>query len=960
MNYWSRYERASVLRQHRTFVLAGCGLALSFTAGSAFAQAAASAEPKEEVLLEEVQVTASRVGRAGYSAPTPTTVLDAEQIAAQGATNIAQMLNQLPELKATTTPTTNGIRAATPGANFANMRGLGPTRTLVLVDGRRFVPQVATVLPGYQVDMNQIPALLIQRTDVVTGGASAQWGSDAVAGVINLVLAKNFQGFKAELQGGASEYGDDQEYRAGFLAGTSLLGGRGHVEVAFDVQDNNGTGDANSRPWGRKGYQVQTNNCGADQGPFSASAACGGVFNGQPNLLISPDVRFSAITPGGLILDGPLAGTQFGPGGAAMPFKFGQYTTGTDSMVGGDDSNFQNNIISGVSLENWVHREVGFGRFAYDVSDTTSVFVEGLYSDTAGGGQSLPPRDTGSRANLIQRDNAFLPATIAQAMDDAGVTSFTMGRYDDDIGRQQTEQQNTTKRFVVGAEGAISGNWNWDLSYVYGRNRYYTTDIGNRLLNEFALAVDAVRDPLTGAAVCRSTLTNPSNGCVPLNLFGSGAPSEAAKRYVVGTSWQETVYKQEDVSANLRGTPFNTWAGPVSIAVGLEYRSEKEASDVDPRALTDQYEGTNAREVNGEFNVKEAYLEAVVPLVSDQTWARSLELNGAVRYADYSTSAGNQTPWKVGLTYTPISGLLFRAARSRDIRAPNIYELFAPPLPNTFSAFGRLVTVVDYGTPTNKPEVSDTLTAGVSYQLANTRLQMSADYFDIKLKDGIGQEDFVGRYFACLGAFGSSPATAPAFCSSIGVDMTLPPNPVTIQVPWINLNTATRRGIDASLSYRTNAGALGIPGVFSFNVNGEYLLQYTDGNSVDRTGDQLGSPKYRAVGTIGYDVGDFSAQTVIRYIGNMKYDNTYIEGGAQAPGDPNHINDNSIPSITYFDLSASYKVSPKFQVFGVIRNLANKAPPNEPAIFFGYPTNPTYYDMIGRTYRLGVRYNVTP
>jgi iron complex outermembrane recepter protein len=914
--------------------------------GQSFAQEANVTADNNEVA--EVLVTGSRIQRNGYSAPTPTTIVGADRIEQEGATNVLEVLNEQPSFKASTTPQTNGIRAATPGSSYADLRGLGQTRTLVLVDGKRFVPQIATVLNTYQVDLNQVPAIMLDRVEVVTGGASAQWGSDAVAGVVNLVTKKNFEGLQSEVQAGESRYGDDQEFRAAVLGGTSLMDHRLHLEAAFDYDHNNGVGDVFTRPWGRQGYQILSNPC-----PLAAavSAACPHGGNGQAQQLILPDVRYSTLTNGGIILNTALKGTQFGPGGVPMAFLNGNYA-GSSNMQGGDAVNAGNNINTGVSLEDWVKRQVAFGRLAFDINDNLQFHLEGSFSDAAGGGQSLPPRDTGALVTTIARDNPYIPAATLALMNADNINSFQLGRNDADIDRQQSRQDNTTARIVVGFEGTVFNNWNWDAAYVYGYNRYSLRDQGNRIVATYRMAADAVLNSATGQVVCRSSLTNPNNGCVPLDLFGYGAPSAAAISYVTGTASQRTNYRQDDVSANLRGEPVDTWAGPVSLALGFEYRNEQQTSHQDAISLAQGFEGTNSLPIDGSFNVKEGYLETVVPLAKDLPFARSLDFNGAVREEGYSTSAGRQTTWKAGLTYKPVEDLLLRVVRSRDIRAPNIYELQSLPLANQNNIiFGNQqvsVYSVQSGNSKLLPEVGDTFSAGFAYTPSFIpRLQVSLDYYDIDLTRAIGA--LTQQQVANFCALGSA-AQKTAYCPLITFDAA--GVPLSVQAPYLNLGESIRKGFELNAAYRLPLDTLAhsLPGALSFDLQGNYYEHFQQDlgtGLIERAGDQQGSPKLMASGTVGYEVGPFSISALVRYIGASKYDNTFIEGVT--------INDNSVPSVTYVNFMADYNVSDHFQVFGVIRNAFDRAPPPVPTSF-GYPTTAAFYDMVGQTWRLGFRY----
>ncbi|MEJ0034771.1 MAG: TonB-dependent receptor [Gammaproteobacteria bacterium] len=911
-------------------------------------------ETQDPRRLEQVQVTAKRVGADVHDTAVSMAVVGSDRIEAEAATNVVQALNHVLAFKATTTPTTNGVRAATPGASYADLRGLGSTRTLVLVDGKRFVPQIATALAAYQVDLNQIPALLVERAEAVTGGVSAQLGSDALAGVVNVILKKNFEGFRADAQAGASEYGDDQEYRLGLLAGTALLGGRAHVEAALDYVDNGGTGDVYTRPWGRAGYQLAGNPCPVAATPAQLSAnGCTAGSNGLPRTLILPDVRFGNMAPGGLILDTMLRGTQFGPGGTSLPFEYGTYAGAGGTMQGGDVVNLGNNINTGISMGNYVRRLGTYARFSYRFSDDVSAYLESSLSRTAGGGQTLPSRDAGLAVDTIRVDNAFLPQSIRDTMRANGIDSFTLGRVNRDLGYQQMRQDNRTFRIVGGVEGSLSNGWRWDASYVYGANDYELRDAPNRILDNYRLAVDAVFDPRSGKVVCRSSLANPGNGCEPLNLFGEGSPSQAAIDYVTARTWNITDYRQRSLAASLSGTPFSTWAGPASLTAGGGYRSEHQTSRVDPIADALRYDSTNSRPLDGEFDVSETYLQTVIPLAKGGRGANGLAFNGAIRMADYSTSAGTQWPWSAGVTYSASPNLILRMARSRDIRAPNIFELHSLPIFTTINvAYNGLILPVrqdSSGNPHLRPEKGDTFTLGAAYTPASVPgLQLTADYFDIDVRNVIAQRNLQQVANFCDRG---TPAERRFYCSLFtfsepGDTSSIPTH---VSVPYENLDASIRSGVDFSAAYEHRA----LGGLMSVKLDGNYFMHYEmdmGTGFVERAGDLQGSPRVRGTLALGYERAKFSLTGSARYIGPLRYDNTFVEGL--------DINDNSIPAIAFFDFSARHYTTENLQIFGTVRNLFDKAPPYAPTSF-GYPTNPVFYDVIGRTYRVGFRYELS-
>lgn len=945
--------------------VAGVALCAVVQSGPLHAQENAAADAEE---VQEVRITSTRIQRSGFDAPTPTTMVGEDLIAQRGATNIAQVLNELPAFRGTTTSATNGVRAIFPGSNYADLRGLGQTRTLVLVDGRRFVPQITTGLPGYQVDLNQIPSLLVERAEVVTGGASAQWGSDAVAGVVNLILKKDFVGFNSEFQIGRSELGDNEEWRAGVVGGWALANDRIHVQAALDAVKNDGVGDTYTREWGRKAWQVIANPCPLNA-PVSATCPSGG--NGQPRNLILPDVRYSTATNGGLINGSTqlvggnlvpstlLRGTQFGPGGQTAPFYYGDYV-GTQNMQGGG-SNQGLNFNTDVSMIPKSERKLFYSRASYALSEDTEAFVEASYSVSEGINTTLPPRDT---AIKIYSDNAFLPAQLRDYMVANNITSFNLGRNSRDVGLQEGHVKNSTPRFVIGFENRINDDWRWDGAYIVGRNKYEQEVHNDRVIYKFRAATDAVL--VDGKAVCRSSIpgaTNPeggsaapagapaydpmAEGCVPLNVFGEGAPSPEAIDYVTDTLWSNTRYTQHAATLNLSGEPFETWAGPVSIATGLEWREEEQVTNVDPQANLSLYESTNAKSFRGKFNVKEAYFETLLPLAADKPFAEALDLNGAVRFTDYSTS-GEVTTWKVGATWRPVGQLLLRGAYSRDIRAPNLYELYTPPVSTVvnirYQNAQPAVETLTGGNINLKPEKSTTKTFGFSWSPSFASLQWSVDYFDINIEGAIAA--LSSQQIADFCTRGDQ-----ALCDLIQPST----NPIAVYSvlsPYMNFNEVQRAGVDTAISWRLPLASLSerLPGALTMNLSGMYLIHNREnaGNGfIERAGQTNVSPKVLATSSFTYELASASVTAQLRYVGKGNFDNTYVEGV--------DINDNTVGSVTYLNLSGSYNFGDQLQLFAVVNNALDRDPAIVPNSF-GLPTTAVYFDTVGRSYRLGFRY----
>lgn len=904
-----------------------------------------------EAAAEAIVVTGSRIARTGFAAPTPVTVLGAEEIERRGAVNVGQVLNDIPAFRPTSTNVTGNFSSGGAGSNYADLRGLGTTRTLVLVDGHRFVPSALTG----QVNLNLIPTLLIDRVETVTGGASAAYGSDAVAGVVNILLKKKLEGLQVTGQAGISNAGDDQELRLGAAAGTSFADDRGHITAGIDWVKNDGVGDIYNRDWGRREWSIIAN----------PTPGAGGL----PARIITSDAHFSTMARGGIITSGPLAGTAFGAGGASYQWNYGQRFG--NSQIGGDGFGVTNYTYQPISPP--VERYNALIRADFKILDGLKLIAEvshgRSHSETVNG----PPRD---QANLtVQPDNAFIPADIRARRVALGVagTSFTMGRYEDDVHLFRPVSTAKTTRLLAGLEGQLGGSWNWSAYYQYGRSDFALDVYNNRINPNWTRAIDAVVNPANGQVVCRANIdaitTNDDPNCVPLNIFGIGSPSAAARAYVSGTAEYDLKYTQHVAALNVSGDLFSTWAGPVGVAVGAEYRKDSASATSDAVSQSNGFQIGNPKPFQGSLNVKEVYAEIAVPLARDVPFLQSLEVNGAVRRTDYSTS-GSVTTWKAGVTWSPVEDLRLRATRSRDIRAPNLSELFSPtttgqtPILNPYTRLTSNVVSLTGGNPNLTPEIADTWTAGAVYQPSwAPGLGFSVDYYSIKLKNAVSN---IAGQALVTGCFDG----VKEYCSLVTYDANR--NLTLVQVLSLNVAELKTSGLDAELSYRLPLSNLSnaLPGTINFRLFGTYVFDLTTVNAgvaVDRAGAfgnmqaPAGVPDLTLNGLISYEVGPVLLSAQVRYLSGGKYDATLLgpQDAGYAPTLNNSISDNRVPAAAYVNTTIQFDVGksggPDFQVFGTINNLFDKDPPRSPALNGTNPVNTVYYDVIGRTFRVGVR-----
>lgn len=930
----------------RMHVFSGANVAalLLGAAMPAHAQEAAG-DADAPTALQEVVVTASRVQRAGFEAPTPTTVLNADTLQKMGTTDIGSALALMPAFQADQNASTNPLGSSA-GRRYADLRNLGAQRTLVMLDGQRMMPSALTG----QADLNAIPQILIDRVDVVTGGASAQWGSDAVAGVVNMVTKTRLEGFLSDVSFGESSRGDNIERHLGLAYGTDFGGSKLHLVAGGEMVDNDGVGDMYTRGWGRQEWGFVAN-------PDADGTAA------EPTTLVMRNVRRSNLAVGGLITSGPLAGTTFDENGQPRQFIYGD-VVGSGTMSGGEG--YGEGDGQGTPLKVPVKRYASQIRLGWDVSDNTEVFAKVNYAQLQSDSFGPGPIDYSGAGLTIYADNAYLPDSIRSAMVSQGIDSFSMGRYwkdnvygdDERLARPATRNTNSTATYTLGAKGAFGDGWSWDAHSLFARSVEKFKGDGYRLQARFYEASDAVYDD-NGSIVCRSTLTDPDNGCVPLNLFGKDSVTPEAYNYITGDPHNKTVYTRVSHAANLRGEPISTWAGPVSVAAGVEYRNDHaELIQTDPNALNKLYNYGNSQPIHGGVNVTEGYFETVVPLLTDLPLVQSLDFDGAIRETHYSTS-GNISTWKAGVNYAVNDSVRFRSSLSRDIRAPNISELYTATSTGTSNILnpetgGNLtVTTVSSGNTDLDPEKAHTVTAGIVLTPSVIPdLKLSLDYYDIDIKDVISSVGAQTIVDFCYDG-------AASYCSLVQYNTE---ETATVQLPYLNLASLTVKGWDAEASYRLNLASLSdaLAGNLDFNYYVTYqpTVDVDNGTSVtNRAGDMgssaspYGGPKWKWNGMLTYSLERLSTTLGVRYVGAGKKDVTYTAAD---------IDDNSVDSVFYTSVAIGYDLpkmgeSTDVQLYGNVQNLFDVDPPVDPISSSGNPYNATFHDVVGRTYMVGLR-----
>jgi outer membrane receptor protein involved in Fe transport len=950
-----------------------CTSAVALLTASTAAMGVANAQ--QAASTETVTVTGTRITN-GAAMPTPVTTVDAEMLQNQSPVSISDALQQLPQFATTVTSRSpvhpNGRGYGTPTPGF-NLYGLGQIRTLVLLDGNR----VPGTFYDTTVNADMLPQMLVQRVDVVTGGASAVYGSDAVAGVVNYVLDHNFNGFKGILQGGISNYGDAKGFRAGFATGFNVLD-RGHFEVSAEYYNSDRVTDAGTRPYG--------------------NSSCALTGNGTSNpYTMSCNLRSSITSPYGLITTGPMAGMQFSKDGKnIIPFDPGTPTKSANINIGGDGG-----VLSHEDLLPADHTFQSYGRFDYDITNDLHAYVDGRYAInyTYGASQGYSSTD-GQYPLWIYSGNAFLTTAQQASLFPAGTNSVDIARFNNDLMRQLAIRQNTTTMAMsAGLSGSTFGDFTWDAHFTHGLNHVNLTTINNLNSSRLYAALDAVKDPTTGNTVCNVSLTAPGAfpDCVPINLFGQNNASRASQDYVFGnTSWV-AANSMDDFAANLTGTLFEGWAGPVKTAVGLEYRTAGlKVTSTDPDAtFNPQYlrlgpNGTSTpgsypssnlawfKEVQspgeGHESVSEGDIELDVPILKDLPLVELMSLNAAYRYTSYSTSGGgthstfNANTWKIGLEWSVNDDVRFRLSESRDMRAPTLWDLYQEQEVSSSGIFDPLTnqagsanTVVG-GNPNLKPEVSHNYTAGLVLTpnwIPN--LTASVDYYHIKINNAIGS---VGGLNTTIYDLCQSTG-APQYCGLVvrpgAYNDPSPGNfPTLIYNVSQNVALAAVEGVNTEIDYATDLSDwTNLDGMVNLRLLWTHQSvqnsQSLPGTLISNASGTRNAPRDRVNLTVGYNLDAFSVNVIEQYIAPQRWQSTPVQRVYDLP---------LIPAYTLTNVNFGYdfeEYDTPMHAFLSVSNLWNDKGPltggwtGAPGML--YPV-PGYADVVGRYYTVGLRINM--
>jgi outer membrane receptor protein involved in Fe transport len=917
------------------------------------AGAAAPSQAQEADGLEQVIITGSRIARTEVESSVPVQVVTAELLDSQGSQNVADILAELPSFgTAGFSRANSNFLTSGNGVSTLNLRNAGDQRTLVLINGRRVV---AGIGGSSSVDINNIPTDLIDGIEIITGGASAVYGSEAVAGVVNFRLKNDFQGFEFRGQSGQTTESDTDRYMGSLTAGFNL-GERGNItaNLTWDkdvgLRSKNRAISANDRPF-RSGFPPQ--------GRFFAASQW--TFDSNNNLI---NWRGNAID--------------------------------------GFNRNAERYIA--VPLERMLLTALG----NYQLTDNIEVFFEGSYADTKSRSRLEPlatanddaRTPTGDPYAGLTIDNPFIPAAIRDEMIDNGINNLQFFKRMNGVFDRSNRNDREFERVVLGVRGTVFEDWKWDV-YV---NASKTTDFTfseTGLRDRYFFALDAIADPMTGAPICRDAAARAA-GCQPFNPFGFNSVSAAAAAYLTNNGQALDTYRatieQKVAAANLVGELWELPAGAIKIAAGLEHRREDSAEKYSAETQAGNTLGNALSNTEGDYSVTEAYLEGIVPVFD------SLDLELAGRVGDYTT-VGDVFSWKAGLIWQAMDGLRFRGVYSVATRAPNIGELFLGPSqtfpsglvdpcvgvgattapPGTSAAVASYCRALpgfaaniaanmgvffedpnrdnqsiqgfDRGNPLLNEETAKTLTLGLVWTPeALPGLQVTLDWFDIEIDDGIAN---VPRQFIidqCAESGGTSD-----LCSFITRE---PANPVRARGPGtlynidsgpVNAAVIETAGVDlgARWSYTFKNGHK-----FNTSLNYTYLdklnLQPLAGAPVEVNKGQLNGDgrlgagfEHRANLNLGYQIGGFKATW------RLNYQSSIVDTL------PDVL---PIGAYVYNDMQVRYTWGDddKYGIYFGVDNVFDKKPPlveqNFASNITGTETAAESYDPIGRFMYVGLEF----
>jgi len=966
----------------------------------ALSAAPAFAADDQPAQVKEVVITGSRIPQPGLTSTSPLSVINDQEVKLQGTTNAESLVNSLPSVFASQG---NDVSNGSTGTATVNLRGLGAKRTLVLVDGKRLMPgdPQGSGSAGSAADLNQIPATLIDRVEVVTGGASAVYGSDAIAGVVNFIMKKDFEGLRVDSQYSFYQHNNDDSASQAinkargfpFPSGNVTDGGVWDFTAVLGASSPDGKGNVTAYAGYRNTQAVTENkrdysNCSVSTVGNAAHVCAGSstAFPGRFTSIVLPSQPSYTVDNAG----------NLSPFGAANQFNFAPY--------------------------NYFQRpdeRYTAGAFAhYQVKPWMDVYSSVMFMDDHTVAQIAPSGAFFGTPFKVNCDNPFLSAAevnafcTSQLLTTAQQTTLFIGRRNVEGGPRQDDQRHTSYRLTLGAKGDFADAWTYDIYGQYGTTVYAENYLHDLSITKLGRSLQVVN--VAGTPTCKSVVDGTDPNCVPYNVFHANGATPAANAYLDTPGFKEGSTVEQIVSASISGDLGkyglkSPWAKDgVGIALGAEYRREALDLRTDAEFTSGDLAGQGGPtpSVHGSFDVKEIFGELRVPIIQDAPFAKDLSLEGGYRTSDYSSS-GHVNSYKLSGEWAPTDDVRFRGSFQRAVRAPNISELFAP---NALGLFGGQdpcaggaptaslaacqnmgVTAAQYGTiiqcisaqcgglfggnPNLKPEESDTRSYGVVFTPTFFKgFSFTVDYFDITVDKVIGALNPGTALALCAG--GNT-----TFCGFVhrqattGIIFGTGPTAGFVTATNVNAGKLQTRGWDMEGNYRTQLAdwGMGDHGSIAFNFVGtktdKFDVQPLPGAATKACAGKYGpgcggSPlfgaptpewrhKLRATWNTPWRMA-LSADW--RYIGSVEAVRT-----TGAPLGPNNV-DRSIPSYSYFDLSGTWTFRDGMQLRAGVNNVFDKSPPIVDGSNIGLSsppfgngnTFPQTYDALGRTFFIGI------
>ncbi|VVT14657.1 TonB-dependent receptor [Sphingomonas sp. EC-HK361] len=1004
-----------------------------------------SPPPAEEAQTGEIVVTGSRIRRTDLESAVPLVAISGDAFYQTGRSSIGDVLNDLPSLTSTFSQSNSSRFLGTAGLSLLDLRGLGTERTLVLVNGRRHV--AGDILNNaVSTDINTIPTDLIERVEIVTGGSSAVYGSDAISGVVNFILKDHYRGLQLRGQGSISQYGDAGNYYLSALGGVDFGDGRGNIALNVEYAHQN-----DFYASARKDYRHADGFITVDTDPFDAVNGSDGV----PDNLFYRDIRSGTFSNGGTFLSylggDSYAPFLFQPDGTLIP-QTGQAVglPPLPSYIGGNGSTFREGRQLGLlpKLDRYSANLVAH----FEISEAFVPFIEAKYVRTDSLGNASGPfffsgGTTGSPRERFFTDNPYLTDQargiirdfygdtsgafdaegnpIPNGINDADEQGFTFIRNVVELTNREEAARRETYRIVAGIRGKFNTDWGYELSANYGEFVENTRILGNVNLQRFLLAIDAVdagrvqTGTPNGQIVCRASIdpaariayegaTDPVfaagqlatdvAACVPINLFGEGNITDAARRYLLQDSFARGKITQFVLSGFVNGDTsewFNLPGGPIGFAIGAEYRRETVSYRQD-QATAAGLTFYNALPpfTPPAFEVKEVFGEVRLPILKNVPFFQQLSMNGAFRVADYKGATGTVASYGGGVEWAPVADLRFRANYARAVRAPNLVNLYSP-LGQNFALVNDPCSARNIGTgsttrPANcaaagvpagydfvyqqslafqsggnqalKAERSDSYTLGLVFQPRVLRnFALTVDYFDITVNKVITSPNAQDILDACYDAADLNNQFCGLFTRNAGPGLgprgEIPGQILENSLKVIPLNYAKLkvRGIDFDASYSRklgNIGDLSLRGIYTLSLQNDTFLSPTDPNRANQQLLELGFPKHEFTIDTALKTGPLTIGYKVRYIGKMvlnEYEDTFSKQG-RPPQNADYADRRFYPDVAYHNIRFDIQVKDRMNFYAGVDNVTNRKPPLG---LTGSGFGSGIYDNVGRLFYAG-------